>query len=83
MTTTKVGVQLHPQHTSMDDLRAAWRAADEAGADSIWLWDHFFPLFGPEDGEHYEAWTALAAMAVETSSAEIAPVSASNAASTP
>ena len=71
MATTKVGVQLHPQHTSMDDLRAAWRAADEAGADSIWLWDHFFPLFGPEDGEHYEAWTALSAMAVETSRAEI------------
>ena len=62
MGTTKVGVQLHPQHTSMDDLRAAWRAADELGVDSIWLWDHFFPLFGPADGEHFEAYTTLAAI---------------------
>ncbi len=71
MGTTKVGVQLHPQHTSMDDLRAAWRAADELGVDSIWLWDHFFPLFGPADGEHFEAYTTLAAMAVETTRSEI------------
>jgi alkanesulfonate monooxygenase SsuD/methylene tetrahydromethanopterin reductase-like flavin-dependent oxidoreductase (luciferase family) len=50
----KLGVQLHPQDASVDELRAAWRAADEAGADSIWLWDHFFPLFGNPDGNHFE-----------------------------
>jgi probable F420-dependent oxidoreductase len=67
----KLGVQLHPQDASVDELRAAWRAADEAGADSIWLWDHFFPLFGNPDGNHFEGWTLLAAMAVETSRAQI------------
>ena len=30
----------------MDELRAAWRAADDLGVDTIWVWDHFFPLFG-------------------------------------
>ncbi|HEX8581405.1 MAG TPA: LLM class F420-dependent oxidoreductase [Acidimicrobiales bacterium] len=65
----KVGVQLHPQHTSIDDLRAAWRAADELGVDSIWTWDHFFPLYGPPDGAHFEGWSLLAAMAVDTSRA--------------
>jgi len=62
----RIGVQLHPQATSTDALRAAWRAADEAGADSIWVWDHFYPLYGDPDAAHFEAYTLLAAMAVET-----------------
>jgi probable F420-dependent oxidoreductase len=65
-----VGVQLHPQHCSTDDLRRAWRAADELGVDSIWLWDHFFPLYGG-DGAHFEGWTLLSAMAVETERARL------------
>ena len=65
----KVGVQLHPQHTSMEDLRAAWQAADRMGVDSIWTWDHFHPLYGEPDGEHFEGWSLLAAMAVDTTRA--------------
>ncbi len=67
----KIGVQLHPQATTTDDLRRAWREADQAGADSIWLWDHFYPLYGDPDAAHFEAYTLLAAMAVETSHAQI------------
>lgn len=67
----RVGVQLHPQATSMADLRAAWRAADELGVDSIWTWDHFFPLYGDGDADHFEGWTLLAAMAADTSRAQI------------
>ena len=62
----KVGVQLHPQVGTVDELRAAWKAADAMGADSIWIWDHFFPLYGNPDAAHFEAYTLLAAMAVET-----------------
>ncbi len=62
----KVGVQLHPQHTSTDDLRRAWRDADAMGVDSLWVWDHFYPLYGDPNGAHFEGWTLLAAMAVET-----------------
>ena len=62
----KVGVQLHPQVGTVDELRAAWKAADAMGADSIWVWDHFFPLYGNPDANHYEAYTLLAAMAVDT-----------------
>ncbi len=67
----KLGVQLHPQHTSMADLRAAWQAADTLGLDSIWTWDHFYPLHGPADGGHFEGWSLLAAMAVDTRSARL------------
>lgn len=62
----KVGVQIRPQHCTMDELRSAWTAADELGVDTIWNWDHFYPLFGEADGPHYECWTVLAAIAATT-----------------
>ena len=62
----KVGVTLHPQHTTVADLRKAWTRADELGADTIWTWDHFFPLYGDRDGAHFEGWSLLAAMALDT-----------------
>ena len=65
----KVGVQLHPQHCSIDELRGAWQAADALGVDSIWTWDHFYPLYGDQDDVHYEGWSLLAAMAVDTTNA--------------
>ena len=67
----RVGVQLHPQVATVDDLRTAWRAADALEVDSIWVWDHFFPLYGNPDANHYEAYTLLAAMAAETSNAKL------------
>ena len=67
----RVGVQLHPQATSVADLRDAWKAADGMGADSIWVWDHFFPLYGDPDAEHFEAWTLMAAMATDTERARV------------
>ena len=65
----KVGWQLQPQHCTIDQLRAAWRTADEMGVDTIWTWDHFYPLYGEADGAHFEGWSLLAAMACETSRA--------------
>jgi probable F420-dependent oxidoreductase len=64
-------VQLHPQATSIDEFRAAWRAADALGVDSIWTWDHFYPLYGDPDAAHFEAWSLLAAMAVDTQHASL------------
>ena len=66
----KVGAQFHPQHTTMDVLRAGWREADALGVDSIWTWDHFYPLYGEADGAHFEGWSMLAAMACDTERAE-------------
>jgi probable F420-dependent oxidoreductase len=67
----RVGVQLHPQATTIDELRGAWRAADALGVDSIWTWDHFYPLYGDPDAAHFEAWSLLAAMAVDTQHARV------------
>jgi probable F420-dependent oxidoreductase len=62
----KVGVQLWPQHTSVAALRDAARRIDAAGLDSLWTWDHFYPLSGEPDGDHFEGWTLLTAMACDT-----------------
>lgn len=67
----RVGVQLHPQATTVAELRAAARAADEMGVDSIWVWDHFYPLYGDPEASHFECYTLLAALAVDTTGAEL------------
>jgi probable F420-dependent oxidoreductase len=41
------------------------------GVDTIWNWDHFFPLSGDPQGNHYEGWTLLTAMATLTKRAEV------------
>src|SRR5882757_206225 len=64
----KIGVQIHPQNSTMTELRAGWQSVDELGVDSLWTWDHCFPpLYGAADESHFEGWQILAAMAVTTS----------------
>jgi probable F420-dependent oxidoreductase len=67
----RVGVQLQPQHADYADLRRAVAAAEEAGVDVVYNWDHFFPLYGEADGKHFECWTMLGAWAEATSRVEI------------
>jgi len=71
MARIRVGVQLHPQATTVDALRTAWRSADAMGVDSIWIWDHFYPLYGDPHAAHFEAYSLLAAMAADTERADI------------
>ena len=70
----KVGVTIHPQQCTIQQLRDAWRRADELGVDSIWLWDHFFPLYGNPDGNQFECWSLLAAAALDTRAPQIGPM---------
>jgi len=67
----QVGVQLHPQQTSYAEIRDAWRRAESIGVDSIWTWDHFFPLYGDPAATHFEGWTLLTAMAADTERAKL------------
>jgi probable F420-dependent oxidoreductase len=69
--TVRVGVQLQPQHASYAQMRDAWLRVEEMGADTLFTWDHFFPLYGDRDAEHFEGYSLLAAMAVDTSRASI------------
>ena len=67
----RVGLQVQPQHATFDQMRDAWLEAEELGVDTLFTWDHFYPLYGPPDGEHFEGLTTLAAMAQATSRAQI------------
>src|SRR6202012_4627622 len=63
---TRVGVQIQPQHADFAQMRTAWIEAEELGVDTIYTWDHFYPLYGEPDGKHFEGATSLAALAAST-----------------
>lgn len=67
----RIGVQIQPQHADYDQIRRAVAAAEEAGVDIVFNWDHFFPLYGEPEGKHFECWTMLGAWAEATSRVEI------------
>ncbi len=67
----RIGVQLHPQATDIVSLIDAARRAEEAGVDSVWTWDHFFPLYGDADAAHFEGWTLLTAIACATQRVQV------------
>jgi probable F420-dependent oxidoreductase len=67
----RVGVQLQPQHTTYASYSDAVRRAEEIGVDTIFNWDHFYPLSGEPDGKHFESWTLLTAMATLTTRVEV------------
>lgn len=68
----RVGVQIHPQHTTYASLAEAARRAEALGVDTLWDWDHFFPLYGPKDDDrHFEGWTLLTAFAMLTERVEV------------
>ncbi len=49
----------------------AWREAEELGVDTIYTWDHFYPLYGEPDGKHFEGVVSLTALAASTERATI------------
>jgi len=71
MTNVRIGVQLHPQHATYHDIRRAVMQAEEMGVDVVYNWDHFYPLYGAADGEHFECWTMLGAWAEQTERIEL------------
>ena len=66
----RFGVQTAPQNTTWADLRGVWKLIDEAGYDTAWLFDHFYPILADPAGPCFEGWTALTGLAEETKNVE-------------
>lgn len=67
----RIGLQLQPQHADYSAIRDAVVQAEDIGVEIVFNWDHFFPLSGAADGQHFECWTMLGAWAEQTSRVEI------------
>jgi alkanesulfonate monooxygenase SsuD/methylene tetrahydromethanopterin reductase-like flavin-dependent oxidoreductase (luciferase family) len=64
---TRFGLQLWPQQTTWPEYREAVLAAEAAGWDSIWAWDHLLAIQGPWEQPILEGWSLLNAVAAITS----------------
>jgi alkanesulfonate monooxygenase SsuD/methylene tetrahydromethanopterin reductase-like flavin-dependent oxidoreductase (luciferase family) len=66
MAPARFGLQLWPQRTTWPEFREAALAAEAAGWDSIWTWDHLLAIQGPWEQPIYEGWSLLSAVGAIT-----------------
>ena len=67
----KLGLNNWNQYTDWPSFLAAQQRADALGFDSIWTWDHLYPIVGSHEGPIFECYTAMAAVATMTERASI------------
>jgi alkanesulfonate monooxygenase SsuD/methylene tetrahydromethanopterin reductase-like flavin-dependent oxidoreductase (luciferase family) len=67
----KLGMLAWNQYTDWPAFRKAAVEADRLGYDTIWTWDHLYPIVGSDDGPMFEGWLTLAAWAEATQRAHI------------
>src|SRR5215469_15225824 len=68
----RFGVQTGQQNVSWAELTELWSKADGWGYDSLWVFDHFYPIFVPDPtGPCMEGWTLLAALSQHTKRARL------------
>jgi alkanesulfonate monooxygenase SsuD/methylene tetrahydromethanopterin reductase-like flavin-dependent oxidoreductase (luciferase family) len=58
----KFGAQLWSQQTNWATFRDSALAAEAAGWDSVWTWDHLMAIFGPWEQPILEGWSVLCAL---------------------
>ena len=58
----RFGAQLWSQASDWPTFRDAALAAEAAGWDGVWTWDHLLAIFGPWEQPIFEGWSVLAAL---------------------
>lgn len=67
----KLGLLIWNQYTEWQPLREAAAQADELGFDSLWTWDHLYPIVGDWRGPIIEGYMTLAGWAPVTNHATL------------
>ncbi len=67
----KLGANCWNQYTDWPAFLAAMQRAEGLGYESLWTWDHVYPIVGSWEGPILEAYTAMSAVAARTSTATI------------
>lgn len=63
----RYGIKTPNQHTTWDTMLEIWQEADEIDVfESVWNWDHLYPLRGDPHGTSLDGWVTLAALAQAT-----------------
>jgi alkanesulfonate monooxygenase SsuD/methylene tetrahydromethanopterin reductase-like flavin-dependent oxidoreductase (luciferase family) len=66
MTTVKLGLTLPQFQPEPERFTAPALEAERLGLDSVWVFDHIWPLTGGRERPAFEAWTSLAWLAART-----------------
>jgi alkanesulfonate monooxygenase SsuD/methylene tetrahydromethanopterin reductase-like flavin-dependent oxidoreductase (luciferase family) len=67
----RFGAQLWSQSGDWPGFLGAALAAEEAGWDAVWTWDHLQAIFGPPEQPIHEGWLAMGAVAARTSRVQV------------
>jgi F420-dependent oxidoreductase-like protein len=62
----RIGALCWNQYTDWPTFLEAGVRAERLGYDSLWTWDHLYPIVGSHEGPMFEAWLTLAAWAQRT-----------------
>ena len=60
------GVQIQQEELEYAEIRKIVQECESLGFDSVWLYDHIYPLSPPLQKSVLDCWVTLAALAVET-----------------
>ncbi len=66
MSEVKLGANCWNQYTDWPSLLEAGKRVDRLGFDTLWTWDHLYPIVGSHEGPIFEGWLTLAAWAQAT-----------------
>lgn len=67
----RFGIQTGQQNVPWAAMLELWQKADAWGYDSLWNFDHFYPIHVDPEGDCFEGWTTLSALTQATSNARV------------
>ena len=62
----KVGALIWPQFTEWASVKSMGIAAEREGYETLWTWDHVYPIIGNPNGPIFEGWSTLVSWAENT-----------------